>query len=98
MSNKFKYARAPLGNDAGPLLDAQAPALRPPSIVVEDLPEVHSLGLSKVKGGWVLLVIKSQGTTIVDSEVVSGPGPLSVAMESFKITAIKNFFPSLTGR
>lgn len=67
------------------------PALPAPD--PEDLPEVLSLGLQKVKGGWCVLLMRSQGWKVLDAEVLSGPEDYAAAATRFRISAIKELFP-----
>lgn len=73
------------------------PKLRPmaASDDVDDLPEIASLGLAKAKGGWYVVMIRSQGYKVVDTEILSGPDPRAVAIERYKIDSVKQLFPHL---
>ncbi len=62
---------------------------------VDDLPEVVSMGLAKAKGGWCVLLIKTQGYEVTDAEVLAGPDPRAVAVERYKIESVRQLFPHL---
>lgn len=56
-----------------------APPKKSSAPAEEDLPEVYSLALHKVRAGaWVVLGIKTQGSRVLDSEVLSN-GAISKA-------------------
>jgi hypothetical protein len=87
---------------AGRQAPTQAKATVPPSLRPlattddpDDLPEVVSMGLAKAKGGWCVLLIRSQGYNILDTEVLSGPEPRGIAIERYKIESVRQLFPHL---
>jgi hypothetical protein len=59
---------------------------------VEDLPIIESIGFTKVKLGWTVVLIKSQGHEILDTEILSGPEPKAIAMENMKLAVVKRLF------
>jgi hypothetical protein len=61
----------------------------------DDKPVVKSFGIAKVKGGYCCVEIKSQGNSILESDIVSGPDPKPVALERLKIHIVRKLF--LTG-
>lgn len=56
-----------------------------------ELPVVDALGLVKVKGGWSVVAIKTQGDRVVGREVVRGPEPRAVALEAMKLEFVRRF-------
>jgi hypothetical protein len=61
----------------------------------DELPIVTSLGLARVKGGYLVVQVKTQGDRVVEKELVEGdPVPRAVAHESLKIAIVKRLlFP-----
>lgn len=60
----------------------------------DELPVVTSISLTEVKGGWVVLQIKTQGQAVIDTEVLNEgakPQPFAHAMDKFKVESVKLF-------
>lgn len=57
-----------------------------------ELPVVDALGLVKVKGGWTVVALKTQGDRVVGREVIRGPEPRAVALEAMKLEFVKRFW------
>jgi hypothetical protein len=58
----------------------------------DDLPEIHSVGMAKVKGGWVALDIVTQGLKVVSTEIIAGPELKPIIMEQVKLAVVKRLF------
>jgi hypothetical protein len=58
----------------------------------DDLPEVRSIGMARVKGGWVALSIVSQGKDVLETEILAGPDMKLIIMEKVKLAVIRNLF------
>lgn len=41
---------------------------------MSDFPILESVGIVKLKGGWVVVAISSEGERIIASDVIFGPG------------------------
>ena len=52
-----------------------------------DFPVVDSVGIVKLRSGWVVVAISSEGPTIITSDVVFGPGELRHASEALTTAA-----------
>lgn len=68
------------------LADAPLPA------PYDDKPIIKSIGLAKVKGGWCVVYITSQGNNILDNEIVCGPDPKPIALEQMKLAIVRRIF------
>ena len=58
----------------------------------DDKPIIKSIGLAKVKGGYCVVWIQSQGDRILDTEIISGPDIKPIALERLKISVVKKIF------
>jgi hypothetical protein len=58
----------------------------------DEKPVVKSFGIAKVKGGYCCVEIHSQGNTILETEILSGPDPKPVAVERLKISLVRKLF------
>lgn len=63
----------------------------------DDKPLVKSIGLAKVRGGWCVVEVHSQGNNIVETDVVSGPDPKHVAMDQLKIAVVRRLLAPEVG-
>lgn len=63
-----------------------------PAAPYDDKPEVTSIGLARVKGGWCVCLVKSQGHHVHDTEILSGPDPRPLALERLKLMVVKKLF------
>lgn len=58
----------------------------------DDLPEIRSIGMAKVKGGWAALDIVTQGLKVISTEVIAGPDLRPIIMEKVKLAVVKRLF------
>ena len=91
-----KHDRTPL-----PLIHPELREEAPPAATLADMPVpapfddkpvVKSFGIAKVKGGYCCVEIHSQGNSILETEILSGPDPKPVAVERLKISLVRKLF------
>lgn len=60
----------------------------------DELPVVTSISLTEVKGGWVVLLIKTQGREVIDTEVLNEgakPQPFAHAKDKYIVESVTRF-------
>lgn len=60
----------------------------------DELPVVETTGLLEVKGGWVAVLIRSQGQKILETEILNEddkPTAFGHAVNTYKVDAAKRF-------
>lgn len=95
---KEKHKSTPVVEEPAPSVEAP-PSTEPiqlkdlaPAAPYDDKPEVTSIGLARVKGGYVVCLVKSQGHHVHDTEILSGPDPRPLALERLKLMVVKKLF------
>jgi hypothetical protein len=92
MSRKLPVVKPSAGTEPIPLLAGDQIE---PTLVDIDLPDVYSMGISKVQGGWAVSMFRSRGMQIIDVEAISGPEPKAVAIERYKIAVVRHLIPTV---
>lgn len=60
----------------------------------DDLPVFESIGLAKTPKGWVVVLQKTQGQRVLDTEILEGPAPRAIVSEALKIAVVRRLlFP-----
>lgn len=72
--------------------DSQLPEEKKTTKAVEELPIVTSLGIQRVKGGWVTVLVQTQGDSVVHRELIDEPHDLAMAWERFRIASVKKIY------
>ena len=62
-----------------------------PAAPHDDLPEIDCVGVARVKGGWVCVVVTVQGDKVVDSEVIGTPEAKALAVSRGKIEFVTRY-------
>lgn len=60
----------------------------------DELPIVETTGLVEIKGGWVAVLIKTQGQKVLETEILNEddkPLPFQHACNTYKVDAAKRF-------
>lgn len=70
---------------------AQVEADEPAKSEGPELPIVHTLGLTKVSAGWVVVELFTQGKSIIESNILHGPDLKAICMRRVQLEMFSRF-------